>query len=475
MADVSTSHSLHFDVRPAEDGERRIFEVSGPGGETRTYRLPGSEQQHYAAFFAELSRDFGTRPPQVLSEALDHPEPTIRWHPLLTENVHPQILVGYGDPAVLKTDGGYWLVATSNDAPDAFPILHSNDLEHWEPRGFVFPQGQEPAWAAKGRNVADFWAPEMARVGDEYWLCFTARQASNALAIGLARSPEPAGPWLDDGAPLITGMPLNTTGLGFDPAKPQMSGGVIDSHILVDADGSKYLFWKDDTNSIWPRPLAMLLRQQPQLIERLFESEADRRTAAFSAAIVGWANERRPMERFFLMHPLIEAALANWQQVRAALVDYGLAGAILEAMTTPIRGARIADDGRSLGESRLVLCNDLDWEGHLIEGPFVTRQNGRYWLFYAGNDFSTPAYGIGVAVADHPLGPYHKQGEPLLRSTREWTAPGHASVAPGLDGQPQLFFHAFHPGDGGYNAFRALLTVGLRFNDDEVAIVELPG
>ena len=31
----------------------------------------------------------------------------------------------------------------------------------------------------------------MARVGDEYWLCFTARQASNALAIGLAKSREP--------------------------------------------------------------------------------------------------------------------------------------------------------------------------------------------------------------------------------------------------------------------------------------------
>ena len=78
-----------------------------------------------------------------------------------------------------------------------------------------------------------------------------------------------------------------------------------------------------------------------------------------------------------------------------------------------------------------MLCNDLDWEGHLIEGPFVTRQEGRYWLFYAGNDFSTPSYGIGVAVADHPLGPYAKQSEPLLRSTREWLAPGHASVAPG--------------------------------------------
>ena len=48
------------------------------------------------------------------------------------------------------------------------------------------------------------------------------------------------------------------------------------------------------------------------------------------------------------------------------------------------------------------------------------------------------------------------------------------SVAPGLDGKPQLFFHAFHPGTGGYNAFRALLTVGLEFNDGRVEIAELP-
>jgi beta-xylosidase len=126
-----------------------------------------------------------------------------------------------------------------------------------------------------------------------------------------------------------------------------------------------------------------------------------------------------------------------------------------------------------MGEDEIVLCNDLDWEGHLIEGPFVTRQEGRYWLFYAGNDFSTPHYGIGVAVADQPLGPYTKQGEPLLRSTSEWAAPGHASVAPGLDGKPQLFFHAFHPGTGGYNAFRALLTVGLQFDHEEAKVVEL--
>ena len=315
----------------------------------------------------------------------------------------------------------------------------------------------------------------MAEIGGEYWLCFTARQRSNALAIGLARSREPTGPWIDNGQPLIAGRQIEPTTLGFEAAAPHVTFGVIDPHLFIDANGDKYLFWKDDTNGIWPRPLAMLLRRHPEQIERLFASEQDRRTAAFSAAIVGWANERRPMERFFLMQPLIEAALANWNRVRGALVEHGLAPAILDAMTTPIRAQRIADDGRSLiGECQIVLANDLDWEGHLIEGPFVTRQNGRYWLFYAGNDFSTPSYGIGVAVADHPLGPYTKQGAPLLKSTREWTAPGHASIAPGLNGEPQLFFHAFHPGTGGYNAFRALLTVGLRFSKDAVEVIELP-
>jgi hypothetical protein len=177
------------------------------------------------------------------------------------------------------------------------------------------------------------------------------------------------------------------------------------------------------------------------------------------------------MERFYLMQPLIEAALDSWRKVQQTLREFGLAGAILEAMRTPIRAQRLAADGESLvGEPTIILANDLDWEGHLIEGPWLTRQQGRYWLFYAGNDFSTPAYGIGAAVADHPLGPYVKQPEPLLRSSRQWVAPGHASVAPGPDGEPQLFFHAFFPGTGGYNAFRAVLTAKLRFSEAGVEL-----
>jgi GH43 family beta-xylosidase len=464
---MTKTESLSFEVDAAEEGEGVRFVVRASNGTARTYRIAASEQPLYAEFFAQLSRDFGTRMPHVLADPIEHPTSEIEWQPLLTENISEQIFCGYGDPAVLKTNEGYYLVSTSNDAPDAFPILHSDDLVHWEHKSFVFPRGSEPGWTAKGSRVADFWAPEMAKVGDEYWVAFTARQTSNALAIGLAKAPIPTGPFVDSGQPLLTGKPVNTTGLSIG----MMSGGVIDSHIFIDANGDRYLFWKDDSNGIWPRPLAALLRDNADLIERLFESEEDRRTAGFAAAIVGWANGRRPMERFFLMQPLIEAALNAWPRVKQTLSEYGLAPAILEAMTTHVWGQRMADDGSALiGEPTMVLCNDLAWEGHLIEGPFVARQQDRYWLFYAGNDFASPAYGIGVAVADHPLGPYMKQTDPLLKSTREWTAPGHASVAPGLNGDPQLFFHAFHPGAGGYNAFRALMTVPLRFSSSGVTV-----
>lgn len=458
-----------FEIEPVADGIATRISVRR-GDTVRQYRIPTGQHQHYAIFYSELARDFGTRTPELHKSVPLTDEPAPDWRPLILDNLSPRTTAGYGDPAVLKTDEGYYLVATSNDAPDAFPILHSNDLESWTHKGFVFPEGSAPHWTAHGRFVGDFWAPEMAKCGDEYWLVYTARQRSNALAIGFAKAPHPTGPWEDLGHPLITSGATNTTGFVDDPIQPTQSGGVIDSHIFIDANGDRYLFWKRDTNGVWPRPLAGLLRERPELIGRLFPGEADRRTAAFCATIQPWANARRPMERFFLMQPLIEAVLDNWARVKDALAEVAGAEQILDAMSTPIHAQRMNDAGELVGEGRIVLTNDQEWEGHLIEGPWVTRQEGRYWLFYAGNDFGTPAYGIGVAVADHPHGPYVKQAGPLLKSSKSWWAPGHASVAPGLDDKPQLFFHAFFPGMGGYNAFRALLTTPLRFSADGVEV-----
>jgi hypothetical protein len=378
----------------------------------------------------------------------------------------PRILYGYGDPSVVRVAGAdgrpaWWLVATSNDAPDAFPILCSDDLASWRLSSFVFPRGAAPAWTLTGANRADFWAPELHRVGGEYWLCFTARERHGGLAIGLAKAAHPAGP--------------------FTPAEaPLLGGGVIDPHILIGRDGAPFLVWKVDDNDLWPGLLAELLRGRPALAETLFPAETDRRTAAFVQAFWPHVSRLEPMERFFAQQPLIEAASEDFAGVRARLA--GLldrrepelrlqVAAILAAMRTRIFAQPLAPDGsRLVGEPTLLLENDRDWEAHLIEGVWSVEHGGRYYLFYAGNDFSTPHYGIGGAVADEPLGPYRKLDAPLLRSTTRWWGPGHPSVALGPDGRHRLFLHAFFPGRAGYKAFRALLTAAVEFCPDFIRL-----
>lgn len=424
-------------VRVAEQDRARVY--------------PVAEREHGAwlDLFRRVAADFGTRAPRG-GQTFAAPPADDRVEPLLTRNIDPRIRDGYGDPAVLRTEAGYYLVATSNDAPDAFPILRSRDLRDWEMAGFVFPRARAPAWTITGEGVADFWAPELHRAGDGYLLCFTARNRERELCIGLAGAGSPDGPFVADPEPLLT-------------------GGVIDANLFARRDGTLLLFWKEDSNAVWPRRLARLLRDDPALIDMLFDSAADRRTAELCVGLWGWAERATPMEQFFSLQPLIEAVVARYGQVRERLHAHS---DVIAAMRTPVYAQPLSPDARALaGERRVVLVNDLAWEGHLIEGNWVTEQRGRYYLFYSGNDFSTPDYGIGVAIADDPLGPYRKMPEPLLRTTAAWWGPGHPSVAPGPDGVPRLFFHAFPPGTGGYKAFRALLSARLAFHPDRVELL----
>lgn len=456
---------FRFSVEIHGEGEGRTLTVAGSAAASdheliRRYRIGGASQAHWLDFFAEVARDFGTRMPRNREPA---PPPAFAspCRPLLTENVGSGILSGYGDPAVIRCpgDGGagdsYYLFATSNDAPDSFPILRSGDLERWQHVGFAFPRGRKLAWAADGAGVGDFWAPELHRVGDRFLLCFSARARDGSLAIGIASADRPEGPFAA-------------------PEEPLLGGGVIDAHLLVRSEGEPLLFWKEDRNGVWPALLCGLLGRDPGLVPGLFPDAADARTAALALALWPWARRQRQMERFFLLQPLIEAAVSRFAEVRERLAALGTAEAeaLLKAMRTPIFAQPLAPDRLGLtGEPVEVLANDQEWEGHLVEGPWVTEQQGRFYLFYAGNDFSTAHYGIGAAVAESPLGPYRKLPEPLLRSSSDWSGPGHPSVAVGPDGVPRLFLHAFFPGRAGYDEFRALLSVGLAFHEDRVELL----
>jgi hypothetical protein len=441
------------------EGDERLFELSS-GRLSRTWRLPDAGQQSYLDFLSAAARDFGLRNPDNRDAPPVLP-PDTHLQPLLTRPVAPEILYGYGDPCVVQAADpvtgrpAWWLTCTSNDAPDAFPILRSDDLADWRLEGFVFPRGQTPPWALTGHDQADFWAPELHRMGEAWWVLFAARRRDRELAIGLAKGPSPKGPF--------------TTG-----PEPLLDGDVIDPHLVTASDGRLWLLWKEDTNAVWPRRLAALMAEDPSLADALFETETDRRTAAFAAAVWAWAEGQEPMEQFFLLQPLIEAVTHHWAEFAARLADRVRShpdqapalAAVTAALKTRIFAQPLSADGQRLeGERKVVLENDQPWEAHLIEGVWVSKHAGRFYLFYAGNDFSTAHYAIGAAVADDPLGPWRKTG-PLLRSSRDWIAPGHPSAATGPDGEPWLFLHAYAPGSVGYKAFRALLGARLKLGPE---------
>lgn len=122
----------------------------------------------------------------------------------------------------------------------------------------------------------------------------------------------------------------------------------------------------------------------------------------------------------------------------------------LEAMTrldgpaVPVLAA--SGDWQLYQRQRPMYGRVFDW--HTLEGAFVVRRQGQYHLFYSGGAWTNETYGVGHAVADHPLGPWREpQGGPVvLRSgPGGLRGPGHNSVVQDAHGQDYLVFHAWNP------------------------------
>lgn len=109
---------------------------------------------------------------------------------------------------------------------------------------------------------------------------------------------------------------------------------------------------------------------------------------------------------------------------------------------TPIKIQELASDGLSrVGSPTTILTNTLAWEGALVEGPWMVEHGGEFFLFYSGNGYGSPSYGVGVAKASSPLGPFTKKGAPILSSKGGWAGPGHGAVLKGPSGD---WVHVYH-------------------------------
>jgi beta-xylosidase len=131
-----------------------------------------------------------------------------------------------------------------------------------------------------------------------------------------------------------------------------------------------------------------------------------------------------------------------------------------ERVGTTIAVDRLETMTRLAGEPRTLLVPTDDWQlftrgreiygatydWHTLEGAFVRRRDGRYHLFYSGGAWPREGYGVGYAVADAPMGPFHEPATgPVVLRTVPGAAigPGHNCVVTGPDGEDWIVYHAW--------------------------------
>lgn len=134
--------------------------------------------------------------------------------------------------------------------------------------------------------------------------------------------------------------------------------------------------------------------------------------------------------------------------------------------TSQIYACRTSDDLTQLtGEAVLVATPSKEWESHSLsaplmvltednewvdskekfvwnEGPSVIKHDGKYYMTYSANCFDSRYYGVGVAVATNPMGPFEKYDTPVLSYIDNvLSGPGHNSFFKDNDGRLMCAFH----------------------------------
>jgi xylan 1,4-beta-xylosidase len=116
-----------------------------------------------------------------------------------------------------------------------------------------------------------------------------------------------------------------------------------------------------------------------------------------------------------------------------------------------IFAAVLKNDFSGIEDSTLTECiagtehweNTANTNWPVTEGPTVIKQNGKYWMFYSANDFRNINYAVGMAVSDHPLGPWKKLTDNPLLSRKQTgeNGTGHGDLFRAANSSWYYVFH----------------------------------
>ena len=287
--------------------------------------------------------------------------------------------VQFGDPFVLYDDGMYYMYGTGGGAKNGFAAYQSSDLVNWKSLGQVYTTTPD-SW-----GIGAFWAPEVYKVKNKYYMFFSAQWKVNPtnelenFKIGIAVADKPGGPFID-----LSDKPL------FDPGYP-----IIDANVFFDSNGRTYLYY---SRCCYKHPV---------------KSEV-----ATLAKQKGWFDE-------------IEE---SWVYGIELKPDFsGVIGEPVLLLRPPVSVA----DKQAEWESRSVTSREVNrrW----TEGSVTFRKGNTYFIMYSANHFAGQNYAVGYATSSSPLGPFRKAANnPVLQKNTakggSVTGTGHNSITYSPDG-----------------------------------------
>ncbi|MBQ7603408.1 MAG: glycoside hydrolase family 43 protein [Clostridia bacterium] len=116
-----------------------------------------------------------------------------------------------------------------------------------------------------------------------------------------------------------------------------------------------------------------------------------------------------------------------------------------------IHGCELNDDIVTVkpGTDKLLFRASAAWEVTTAEGPFVVKHNGKYYLTYSGDTYTSENYAVGYATSDSPLGDYVRYAaNPVMNKTSVIHGTGHHCFVSSPDGSEMFIVFHCHKAPG---------------------------
>jgi beta-xylosidase len=103
-----------------------------------------------------------------------------------------------------------------------------------------------------------------------------------------------------------------------------------------------------------------------------------------------------------------------------------------------------ADGAKMMGKPAQLIHEEKPWEYDVVEAPTMWKHDGKYYLFFSGNDFGMDLYAVGYATCKGPLGPCTQAKEnPILKSRCSAAGPGGQTIVTDKAGQDWILYAAW--------------------------------